>query len=94
MTEVVVSARSREDLNRSSPSNCFETSVLDDWATACEQLDNKHDQCQQKNKVNVGSERVKADPAKKPKHEKNYKDCPEHVPLLNGEWLTNYWRVG
>ena len=45
---------------------------------AANQLDNKNDQRDQKQEMNVGAQNVEADKTKQPKNQQNNKDSPKH----------------
>ncbi len=48
---------------------------------AANQLDNKNDQRDQKQEMNVGAQNVEADKTKQPKNQQNNKDSPKHKNL-------------
>jgi hypothetical protein len=45
---------------------------------AADQLENKNDQRDQEQQMNVGAENVEADKTKQPKNQQNNKDSPKH----------------
>jgi hypothetical protein len=56
-------------------------------------LDEEHNEREYEHDVDVGAEQMKADPAEKPQHKKNYKDRPEHFCILTKPNSIAEWDV-
>lgn len=53
-----------------------------DGVAAGEELNAEHDQRKNQHDVNIGADRVEADPTEKPEHQENYEKCPKHMRNL------------
>lgn len=52
---------------------------LDDGSAAGEKLNDEDDERHEEQEMDVRSENVKTNPAEKPEHQENHKNCPKHI---------------
>jgi hypothetical protein len=55
---------------------------LDHRPSPGDQLDEKHNQCNDQQDVNEPTQRIAAHNAQQPQNQEDYKDCPKHRPYL------------
>lgn len=54
-------------------------SMLSNCSPATDKLQYQHNQCDQKQNVDIGAQHVESNEAQQPQHQQYYEDCPEHL---------------